>query len=57
MQGERLGIAEGAGKFDRAKDIWQRAEQRIDTVYVKNLILKNQNWEWVMGNGELGMGN
>jgi len=44
MQGERLGIAEGAGKFDRAKDFVQRAEQRIDTVYVKNLILKNQNW-------------
>ena len=51
MRGEGLGIAEGAGKFDRAKDILQQAKQRINKVYVKNLILENQNWEWVMGNG------
>ncbi|MEG4120818.1 hypothetical protein QUA43_25540 [Microcoleus sp. N9_B4] len=44
MQEERLGIAEWGGNFDRPKDIVQRAEQRINTVYVKNLILKNQNW-------------
>jgi hypothetical protein len=44
MQGERLGIAERGENFDRAKYLVQRAEQRINTVYVKNLILKNQNW-------------
>lgn len=44
MQEERLGIAERGGNFERSKYIVQRAEQRINTVYVKNLILKNQNW-------------
>jgi len=54
MQGERLGIAEGAGKFDRAKDILQQAKQPINKVYVKNLIRENQNWELGIGNWELG---
>ena len=43
MQGERLGIAEPGWNFDRAKDIVQRAKQRINTLCVKNLIRKNQN--------------
>ena len=50
MQGERLGIAEGAENFDRAKDIVQRTEQRRNRLYVKNLIRKNQNWELGIGN-------
>ncbi len=33
----------GVENFDRAKDIVQQAEQRINKVCVKNLILKNQN--------------
>lgn len=44
MEEERLGIGERRGNFERAKDMVQQAEQRINTVYVKNLILKNQNW-------------
>ena len=34
----------GVENFDRAKDIVQPAEQQINKVYVKNSIVKNQNW-------------
>ncbi|MEG3925972.1 hypothetical protein [Microcoleus sp. D3_18a_C4] len=42
--GGKAGDRRVGGDFDRAKDMVQRAEQRFNTIYVKNLILKNQNW-------------
>ncbi|MEG4535012.1 hypothetical protein [Microcoleus sp. D2_18a_D3] len=42
--GGKAGDRRVGGNFARSKDMVQQAEQRINTVYVKNLILKNQNW-------------
>ncbi|AFZ10010.1 hypothetical protein Osc7112_5802 [Oscillatoria nigro-viridis PCC 7112] len=51
--GGKAGDRRVGSNFERPKDMVQRAEQRIYTVYVKNLILKNQNWSGVMGQGEV----
>ncbi|MEG4815935.1 hypothetical protein [Microcoleus sp. K5-D4] len=42
--GGKAGDRRVGRNFERRKDMVQQAEQRINTVYVKNLILKNQNW-------------